>query len=103
MSPSLSQAARDAGVGLTTLHRWLDAPDFRDELTRLRQEASDLARVELQGLILRGVTVIGEAMEHPDPAIRLRAARYALAFGNNFFQLQKLGLDLAELQQVLYR
>ena len=52
-APTLAEAARSAGVGHTTLYRWLGDHRFRHELTRLRPETADLARYELQGLMLR--------------------------------------------------
>lgn len=99
--PSVSQAARVLGVSRNTLRHWLDDPDFRNEVARLRQEAADLARQELQGLMLRGASVISEAMDDPNPNIRLRAARYALSFGNEFSELQRLADEMSELQHAL--
>ena len=101
MYPSLSQAARVAGVSRTTLRHWLDNPDFRNEVARLRQEAADMARQELQGLMLRSASVISEAMDDPNPAIRLRAARFALSLGRDFSELQRLADVMAELQQAV--
>ena len=79
-TPTLAQAARSSGIGESTLYRWLQDDNFRDELTRLRQEAADLAKRELQGIMLRSVSIFAEALEHPDIALRLRAARYAMSF-----------------------
>ena len=52
-APTLPQAARSSGIGQGTPYRWLQDNRFRHELTRLRQEAADLARYELRGLMLR--------------------------------------------------
>ena len=52
-APTLARAARSSGIGEGTPHRWLQDHRFRHELTRLRQEAADLARYELQGLMPR--------------------------------------------------
>ena len=51
-APTLARAARSSGIGHTALYRWLEDDRSRYELTRLRQEATDLARYELQGLML---------------------------------------------------
>ena len=83
-SPSIAQAAGASGIGESTLRRWLEDDKFRDELTRLRQESASLARQELQGLMLRSVSVLADAMDHPDMAIRLRAARYSMSFAVRF-------------------
>ena len=100
-SPTLAQAARTSGIGESTLYRWLDDHHFRDELTRLRQESAGLARQELQGLMLRSVSVLSEAMGNPDMAIRLRAARYALSFAGQICEVEKLRKDVQALEEAL--
>ena len=97
LSPSLAQAAQSAGVGRSTLNRWMNDPAFRSEIVRVRQEAADLARQEMQGMMLRAASVINNAMDDPDPAIRLRAARCALSFANSFSQVHRLNSQLDEL------
>ena len=100
-SPTIAEAARSSGIGESTLRRWLEDDHFREELTRLRQESAHLARQELQGLMLRSVSVLTEAMDHPDMAIRLRAARYALAFAVQFCEAEKLKSDIQALEDAL--
>ena len=78
-APSLVQAAHDAGIEDGTLRRWLREPQFAECLAALRQQSVVLAREELSVLARRGMAVFADAMEDPDPAIRLRAARYALS------------------------
>ena len=95
-SPSLSEGTSLANVGRTTLYRWMEDPHFRATLERMRSEAADLARTELQGLMLKGILVLAEALEDPDPNIRLRAARATLHIGLK-------AIDLKELQQRLDR
>ncbi len=96
-SPSLSDGARLADIGRTTLYRWLTEPDFRYHLERLRSDAADLARTELQGLMLKGVLVLADAMESADASIRLRAARAALYIGLRAIDLKELGERLDHL------
>ena len=100
-SPTLSDAARDSGIGESTLRRWLEAPAFRDELDRFRHETADLARQELQGLMLRSLSVLAEAMEAPDLAIRLRAARYAMTFAFQASEFQKLRAEIQKLEAAI--
>ena len=98
---SLAQAARISGFSERTLRRWLDDDDFRGELTRLRQESAELARLELQGLMLRSVSVLSEAMDDPDKAIRLRAARYAMSFAVRVSETEKLKKDIQDLEDAV--
>ena len=101
LSPSLAQAAQAAGVGRSTLSRWMHDPAFRSEIVRVRQEAAELARQELQGMMLRAASVINNALDDPDPSIRLRASRYALTYANAVTQVQQLNTQLEELLAAL--
>lgn len=77
-SSTLSQAARSASTSRATLYRWLQDERFRQALDSLRSEAADFARAELQGLMLKGILVLSQAMDDSSPDIRLRAARATL-------------------------
>ena len=81
-APTLAQAARSAGISQATLRRWLTDDAFRQELTRQRQQTAALARQELQGLMLRSIAVIAEALNAPDITTRRRAARCALSLAS---------------------
>ena len=100
-APSLAQAARKCRFSERTLRRWLDDDDFRGELTRLRQQAAELACLELQGLMLRSVSVLSQAMDDPDKAIRLRAARYAMSFAVRVCETEKLKQDIQDLEDAV--
>ena len=97
-APSLAQAARISGFSERTLRRWLDDDNFRGELSRLRQESAELARLELQGLMLRSVSILSQAMDDPDKAVRLRAARYAMSFAVRVSETEKLRKDIQGLE-----
>ena len=97
-TPTLAQAARSSGIAESTLYRWLEDDEFRDELTRLRREAAELAKRELQGIMLRSVSVLSDALEHPDIAMRLRAARYGMAFAVQISEVEKLRADLQSVE-----
>ena len=101
VSPSLSQAALAAGVNERTLRRWMDEPLFSEAVARLRAHSADLACQELQTLVLRSVSAITDALDAPDPAIRLRAARFALAYVVKIHQVQSLGSELQEIKDAL--
>ena len=100
-TPTIAQAARQAGIGESTLYRWLEDDHFRVELARIREESADLARQELQGLMLRGVSVIAEAMDDPDKAVRLRAARYAVSFAARIGEVEKLRKEIQEIEAAM--
>ena len=76
--PTLQAGAKHANVSHATLHRWLRDPRFRDELTRLRNAAAEFAYVELQGILPRAAAVLSEALDNPNPHVRVKAVRVAL-------------------------
>jgi len=100
-APSLSEAAKLAEVGRTTLYRWLEDDDFRNELERLRSEATDLAHCELKGLMLKAVQVLGEAMEDPNANVRLRAAHITLSVAFKANELKEIQQRLQLLDDAL--
>ena len=74
----MSEAARRADVSRSSLYRWIEDDEFRRELERQRNEALELAHVELKGLMCKATQVLGEAMDNDNPFLRLRAAQIAL-------------------------
>ena len=98
-APSLVQAAHDAGIEDGTLRRWLREPQFAECLAALRQQSVVLAREELSVLARRGMAVFADAMEDPDPAIRLRAARYALSHAIQLTEIRNLNARIEEMRQ----
>ena len=100
-SPSISEGASMASIGRTTLYRWMADGEFRQTLQRLREEAADLALAELRGLMLKGVLVLAEAMEDPNPHVRVRAARVALSMGFTDIELKELRQRIERLDDAL--
>ena len=98
-SPSLAESARLSRVSERTLHRWLKDDSFRAELARRRQESADLAAQSLQAVLLRSISVLAESLEDFDPAIRLRAARYAMSFAGRIRQLELPSEDVDKLKK----
>ena len=104
LSPSVAQAARESGVSERTLRRWLDDPTFQDEISRLHRGAYEIARKQLQALVPHLISVIAaEAMENPDPTVRIRAARYALNYAAKFSDVDRLADDVDDLRAALLR
>ncbi len=96
--PSVHQAARAAGIGKSTLYRWLEDDLFREELSRVREETAEFARQEAKGLMLRAVDVFRDAMNDSDVSVRMRAARYSLAFSSEVGFAEKLRREIDHLQ-----
>ena len=101
LAPNITRAARDSGIGQSTLRRWLQGPHFRQQLAHFRQESADLARQQAQSLLPRCLSVFAEAMEGPDLSLRLRAARYAMSFALQLAEVQTLKSSLQELEEAI--
>ncbi len=100
-APTISEAARRADVGRTTLYRWIEDDEFRRELERQRSEALELAHVELKGLMFKATQVLGEAMDNDNPFLRLRAAQIALTVGLKAIEVKELQRRIELLEDAL--
>ena len=98
---SIAEAARLSDVGRRTLHRWLDDPDFRDELARLHKEAADLARSQLQSVLLQAVLTLVDSLQDPNPEIRLRAIRTALNYSVKLNDIENVRQELQAFEDSL--
>ena len=100
-SLSVAQAARDSGISESTLRRWLADPHFSSLLADLRRQSFLVARQQLLALMPLCATVLAQAMQDPDPAIRLRATNYALSFNSRTVELEQIRSDLENLEASL--
>ncbi len=102
---SLSAGARAARIHRSTLHQWMTDPNFRAELERLRHGAESLARVELQGLVLKSISTLAELLEDSNPQVRAAAVRSALSNAIKVGENRELRreLDLIENAQAMAR
>jgi len=73
--PTIQKAARAAGIGLRTLYRYLQDPEFQAAYRKARQEAFLQARALLQRGSAAAVATLYKAMAEGIPmAVRVRAA-----------------------------
>ena len=77
-------AARMSRVSRRTLHRWLKDEEFRQKLAEQANKSGELARLQHQEISLRAVIALTDALEDPNPALRMRAIRTALDFSGKF-------------------
>ncbi len=99
-APTRAEAARLAGVGESTLRRWFTNPSFRRQVDLVRQESTTRVSQEVQKLLPLCISVFADAMQSPDPALRLRAARYSLSLIVRLGDADKLNEDLQDLQDL---
>ena len=100
-SLSNAQAASNVGVHESTLYRWLENPEFREELDNLRREASSLAVTEIQSAMLQAVAVILDATRSENETVRLRAADSLLKLGLRIGEIEKLRQEIRSIEEAL--
>ncbi len=100
-SSTIAQAARISKVGRRTLHRWLQDPEFQDQLAQYQRQAAELAKGHLQSLTLQAVLRLGEFLDDPSPEVRLRASRTVLSFSARFNEIQEIQAQVQALESSL--
>jgi len=96
-------AAKKAGVGERTLHRWLDDPAFQAELKTAETRAIDAAIRRLAELSGLAVDTLSAAMndEQTPPATKIRAAEVVLTKRPLLKELYDLEARIAALESRL--
>ena len=79
----IAAQARNAGIARNTLYRWLEDPNFRECLERLREETLRFSQSEFQAITLKAVDAIEDALDSDDMSIRLQAARIVMNESRN--------------------
>ena len=97
-APSLTDAARLAGIERRTIYRWLEQEPFRLELTRLRSATASIATGELQAAVLHSISVLVDLTRSSNETIRFRASRHLLNLGLRFGDLQQIAADVQDLR-----
>lgn len=69
-NPDLQAAAKAAGVGRTTVYRWLEDPRFSGELARLRNEAMKEALESVKSLTTRAAQELIGLLDTQDERLR---------------------------------
>jgi hypothetical protein len=100
---SIEEAARVAGIGTTTLLRWLKIPEFKDEYLKARREAVEQAGARLQQATgAAGVTIL-KLMTDPTvpPGVRLRSAERVFDYAFKGIEVEDIDMRVAELEQTV--
>src|SRR5580765_724891 len=98
---SVEDAARVAKIGVNTLLRWLQLPEFRDAYLKARREAvgQSIARMQ-QATGAAAITVL-KLMTDPNvpAAVKLRAAECVFAHAIKGIELEDIETRLTELER----
>lgn len=101
--PTIKQAAETAGIGETTLHRWLNEEDFSKAYKTARKNALGQTISRLQQVTTEAVDTLKDIMANKEsPASsRVTAARTVLEMAFKAFEVDDLTEQLEELEQYI--
>jgi transposase-like protein len=100
---TVEAAAKDAGIGESTLYTWLRDDNFRAALVAAESDALNTASRRLVGLAEHAISTIALTMADPviHPALRLRAADLLLGHMFRFAELRTIEERLQRLEEAV--
>ncbi len=98
---NLEDAARVAGIGTTTLRRWLQISEFQSAYREARRDAFLQSVARLQQAAGAAVSTLLKVMVDPNSpaASRVRAADRVLDHAAKAIELEDLGFRVSQLEQ----
>lgn len=98
---SVEDAARVAKIGVNTLLRWLQLPEFRDAYLKARREVVQQIIARLQQATGAAGTVALKLMTDPNipAAVRLRAAEFVFDRSIKGIEIEDLDARLTEVER----
>jgi hypothetical protein len=101
--PTLKDAAKAAGVGEATLHRWLKDEAFKAEYMQARREAVRQSIAHLQSATGEAVTCLRAVMNSnsASDAAKVSAARAVLELSIKSVEIEDLAERVKQLESLL--
>lgn len=101
--PSIPMAAKEAGIGESTLWRWLQLEDFNSEYRKARREVVTHAITKLQKGMSDAVQTLQEVMmDNEAPAsARVSAAKTMLDMGIKGMETEDLEERISKLEKII--
>ena len=100
-SPSVLSASERAGVGRSTLNRWLSLPAFRRALDAAKQEAFAAAMARIAEASGEATNTLLKLLTAESEAVRLGAARAILEAAAGHLDARAIAEQLADLESRL--
>ncbi len=105
LEPTISEAAKSAGIGETTLWRWLQMESFQVAYANAKKEAVSQAIARLQRITTKAVDALEDVMADIEaPAgSRVTAARVVLEMSLKAVELEDLATRVEQLEKTAQR
>lgn len=86
------RTAKIAGVTEPTIYNWLKVPEFREELSRAREEVLSIGVTRLTGKIDLAISILAKGAKGKDiTADQIRSSNYLLNHSRAFTELTHFG------------
>ena len=98
---SIEDAARAAGVGTTTLTRWLKLPEFQKAYREARRAAFGQAVARLQqGATAAATTLLKVMLDQGTPAsVKVRAAECVMTHSSKAIEIEDIEARVSDLER----
>ncbi len=96
---TIGAAAKKAGVGERTLHRWLNDPVFRQAYLAARRQVLEQATSVLQRASASAVAALQKNLSCGTPAAEIAAAKAILDYGFKAVETEEFDARLSRLEE----
>ncbi|MBP0726776.1 hypothetical protein J5Y03_16580 [Bacillus sp. RG28] len=101
--PTITRAARAAGIGETTLYRWLQEEGFNKEYRSVRKQALSQTIARLQTGTTKAAETLEEVMDDKEASSssRVTASKTVLEMAFKAYELEELASKMDDLEKRL--
>jgi len=100
-NPNIQAAAKAAGIGRSTVHRWLKEPDFREELTRRRNMALTEAMNSVQAYTTQAVEELVKLLGSSNEWIRRQVCMDVLNCSHKIREVEQIEQRLDAIEKAM--
>jgi len=100
-NPNIQAAAKAAGIGRSTVHRWLKEPAFREELTRRRNMALTEAMNSVQAYTAQAVEELVKLLGSSNEWIRRQVCMDVLNCSHKIREVEQIEQRLDAIEKAM--
>jgi hypothetical protein len=99
--PTCTEGVRKAGVSRKTFYRWLEIPEFKDELDRQRKKIAQAALEMLEQSLTKAVETLVSLLDNKDDRLKRLTAKDVIDFIIRHKENEDLDKRLTEVEKRL--